>query len=257
MIFLIPLFIFVVIISFFLAKRSMRDYKMRPLDITADYGFFLIKKPENLTPEVINLIGEKLKSAKMIFALERLIKGGKTALCIFGPKTSLAFFSDLLGLFELLDYSKNADPKNISVWGLGPRSAGSNFSSFVSRMIPLNPSEEAWIQIVLEPNEKNDFLVSIKGCCVCSDALRRTKILESISRDFIKVPHPFSAVQMLKTYTERVFDKSGSFKANAQSIYQLVSVSSVSSTSATESRAVKADSISELFELSENSGKEG
>src|SRR5437870_4004856 len=113
------LFFLTVAISFVLAYQSMRDYQENPGHFKIEYSLFLIRSPEALNINVLKAIEVELSKENLIISLERLFKGTKTALVIFGPKIILQKFSTTLNLLELEEYTKQAKDGQISVWEMG------------------------------------------------------------------------------------------------------------------------------------------
>lgn len=103
MILFIILFILIVAASAYLAYISMRDYYDLPEKIK-NYSLFLIREPSALN--VANLDKFLAESSAPILSFERLFKGSRSALVIYGPKQVLAKFPDFK-LLELEDYTKD------------------------------------------------------------------------------------------------------------------------------------------------------
>ncbi|EKD84968.1 MAG: hypothetical protein ACD_38C00123G0003, partial [uncultured bacterium] len=83
------LFLLIIGISFILAFRSMKDYQEIPKASKVEYGLFLIRRTDSFDAGVLGSIGKFMLDNSLIISLERLFKGNKAALTIFGPKEIL------------------------------------------------------------------------------------------------------------------------------------------------------------------------
>ncbi len=117
------LFLLIVGISFVLAFRSMKDYQEIPKNFKAEYGLFLIRRPESFNANALTAIGQTILEEGLVVSIERLFKGKQAALTIFGPKKILDDFAESLNLLELEDYAQVLDHKDISVWEVGVKGA--------------------------------------------------------------------------------------------------------------------------------------
>src|SRR3989344_1433133 len=102
----IIIFLTIVIISLFLAYRSMKDYQDVPEDLNIEMGLFLIRYPEGINGEILSHLYQFAKTKRSIISLEKLNKSGEKALVIFGPKDLQKDFPNL-NLLELEDYLQN------------------------------------------------------------------------------------------------------------------------------------------------------
>src|SRR3989338_5569825 len=107
MILWLALFILVIAISFILALGSMREYQEIPLKSKEEYGLFLIRNIVNLDAALLESLREHIAKDGLLLSIERLFRGQKAALTIFGPKRILENFKAELSLLELDDYSLN------------------------------------------------------------------------------------------------------------------------------------------------------
>src|SRR3990167_440594 len=104
------LFLVVMGVSFVLAFRSMSDYREVPAP-SVPFSVFLVGNPQALTLGNLQKLGEAFIKGKFIFSFERLFKGPKRALVVFGPVDVLQPFSQSLGLTEIEDYSRTVTGK--------------------------------------------------------------------------------------------------------------------------------------------------
>ncbi len=173
------LFLVVIVISFILAYRSMRDFQHIPSTVE-EYGIFLIKNPEGLTRELIDQLHGITLGKKQVLGFERLFKGGQSALVAHIPK-KLEGQLKALDLLELEDYT-GVGEMEIKAWEVGtkdtfliPLELGNLFADFPN----LEASEQFWWQLTLQPQNSgwgkglSKTLRSI-GSSVGFDKLRST-----------------------------------------------------------------------------------
>lgn len=167
----ILLFLLIVGVSIYLAFLSMKDfYELPPKDTS--YGLFLIKNPPALETGILDQIGSLLTDS-LIVSFEKLYKGSKLALVIFGPKKILVLLKDL-DLVELEDYTK-VSQKKISAWELKEPYIGKP---------KLGMEDQLWLQYCLG-GKPLKFKVTMRAITVSS----HPKILPNslkIYRDFKK-----------------------------------------------------------------------
>lgn len=199
MILWVLLFIGVVVVSLLLALRSMRDYQEIPESLS--YGLFLIRKPKVIT-EVFNLLHDEYLKAGKILSFERLFKGTKSTLVIFGPR-SLLKKANKLDLLELEDYTE-IDSGQISIWEVGIRSAGKREKIF-TRIPPLLNDDQIWWQVVLS----RSFKPQIKVVVLSKDPSRRenlSRAVENLAPDkLFRLPKGFTNALLLDFYQKRSF----------------------------------------------------
>lgn len=110
----IVLFVLIVLISAFLAWRSMKGYQELPEE-SLTHGLFLIKNLEALTGESIARLHSFALNNNLILSLEKLFKGKDSAIVIFGPANLSENFQEL-GLVELEDYLLTAKDSKTPVF---------------------------------------------------------------------------------------------------------------------------------------------
>lgn len=161
----IVIFFIILIISFFLALKSMADYQELPTSSTnSQYSLFLIRQPQALTLDILNKLYAGSLKNNYVLSFERLFKGEKKATVVFGPAALLQSFTQELGLLELEDYSKKEGGEMVA-WEMGAKNLGGNLTSSENLIIQipgLHETEEFWWQLVLQPS-KNGLLGNIKG----------------------------------------------------------------------------------------------
>lgn len=194
------LFALVIAISFVLALLSMRDFPHLP---QREYGLFLIRQPAQLSADILNLI-HTITDGGLIVSLERLFKGKKSTLVIFGPKKVLETLGKL-DLLELEDYA-GVNRGDVSGWEVGIRSDQDvhlSVKSFFKHLPKFDTDEQFWWQIVLGPSFKSQ----IRAVVVSSNLQRREDISQNIQGlplgRLTKIPKHFAKDQFLQLYQRR------------------------------------------------------
>ncbi|MFH0937623.1 MAG: hypothetical protein V1808_05035 [Candidatus Daviesbacteria bacterium] len=241
------LFSLVMVVSLVLAFRSMSDYQERPLSLGLPYALYLVQKPEGLTTEIINRIHEGCLLDRLIISLERLFRGERTALVIFGPTKILRPLSEDLGLLEIEDYSLKVDGE-FSAWEMGIKKEPESFlslESFLKTIPALLEKEQIWWQLVLQPIPKIEasktftgkvgqffdtifngtfkkrlgigsgqetFRTALRVFVSAQDKKKVAELEEEVLKigkeaGLVKLPQAYSSEQMLKFYQEKVMPK--------------------------------------------------
>jgi len=104
MVFYLLLFILILAVSFLLAYRSMKDYDKKNHFPEKVGSLYLIRNPKALDSQTIELIANKAALKRVSFSIERLYKGNKSALVIFGLPVLFEEIYQKLDLLELEDY---------------------------------------------------------------------------------------------------------------------------------------------------------
>lgn len=162
----------------------MADYQEKPTASTTPYALFLIRKPAALTEEVIGRLYTQLKPSGRLISVERLFKGTRQAVVVFGPADILQPFSKELELLELMDYSIAEDAGTLA-WEMGVKKlpqAPFLVNNFIAAIPKLLETEEFWWQLVLKPSKEHRFYTVIR-VVVRTKELKRTQTLKS---DFLK-----------------------------------------------------------------------
>lgn len=203
------LFFLIIAISFVLAFLSMRDFQEVPPG-KGEYGLFLIRKPRELNLDVLNLIHTYILDEGLIISLERLFKGKKSTLVIFGPKKLLETLRQL-DLLELEDYTE-VNRENLSVWEIGVRSRKGislPVKSFFNDLPGFDAEEQFFWQLVLQARKDNLklFQSQIRAVVYSSDHKRRKDLTLAIQNldlgTLTKVPKPFTQNQIMDFYQQR------------------------------------------------------
>lgn len=205
MIFWIILFALIVLISFLLALRSMADFAENPTEKKQEYGLYLIRSSRALNKDVLDTIHGLILKENLIISFERLIRGGESALVVFGPQEILHSFSEALNLLELEDYA-GVDPVGLQAWEMGVRKQEkiNQTGSFFKGLPPLPENEQLWWQLVLKgENLKGDKLFEGQIRVVTSSTMPQLK--NPAAGDLIKIPKPFTKEQIFDFYKKRTF----------------------------------------------------
>ncbi len=204
MILWVVLFVLVIAISFVLAAQSMRDYSEIP-EKGRDYGLFLIRNTQGLTEQVLSSIRSELSESKAIISFERLFKGKKSALVVFGPRQLVLNHKTSLDVLELEDYT-SVDITHISAWEVGVKKDTEVSEKVFSNFPQLFEHEQFWWQVILS----SPFKPQITGVLVTSDPNRKhtlTQSLQHMSPQLHKLPKAFSNPQLLEFYEKRAARK--------------------------------------------------
>lgn len=209
------LFLLIIAISFILALLSMRDYQEIPEKSQEEYGLFLIRQTENFNAKFLDAIREFMPAKGLIISIERLLKGNKAALTIFGPKMILQKFINELNLLELEDYVSDLETAGVSVWEVGVKTANKpdmeNLNNIFKNLPALTDEDQFFWQVILMQGEGLSFQTQIRAAVYSKEPARRQKlasILQNLNAgELIKVPRPFSEEQMINFYRLRSLSK--------------------------------------------------
>lgn len=192
MIFFIILFLIIIGISVYLAYSSMKDVFEFPENTSS---LFLIRNPGVFSGETLRDLRQKMQSGQII-SLERLFKGSKSALVIYGSGRLLQEFHNL-DLLELLDYSQVKKAHSLA-WEIKKPISPANFK--------LAPDEELWLQYVCQTHS-SDFSVHLRAVLISSDSKKKDhKSSTEILRDYRKRSIAPMGKGSLKISPENLFD---------------------------------------------------
>lgn len=213
MILWIALFILIIGISFVLALQSMKDYQEIPQQSKTEYGLFLIRQTTAFTPGLLNSLHHIMLKKGLVISIERLFKGHKAALTLFGPKEILVQYSNQLDLLELEDYTLNLDGKNIHAWEVGVKEANRLNTKLVSDIfkdLPVLADEDQFFwQIILGAKRDKNFLfqTQIRAIVYSKDPQRQKTngpLFQNLSLgELVKVPRPFGTEQIVNFFKLR------------------------------------------------------
>lgn len=214
----ILLFLLIVAISFVLAFLSMKDYQEFPQQSKVEYGLYLIRQPQGLSAIYLDSIGRMLLDDGLLVSIERLFKGSRAALTIFGPKNILNQLSENLNLLELEDYTETLLIKDISIWEMGVKNLNqpieSSSNDIFNHFSQLGPDDQFFLQMVLGAKKQGEnlaFQTQIRAVVYSGDSVRKQSLISIFQNlnfsELSKVPKPFSVVQMMDFYKQRSLSK--------------------------------------------------
>lgn len=208
------LFLLIIAASFILALLSMRDYQEIPEKSQEEHGLFLIRQTENFNAKFLDAIRKFMQAKGLIISIERLFKGSKAALTIFGPKKILEQFTQTLNLLELEDYTENFPFGDIVMWELGVKNADNNLPHInnIFRSLPSLEHEDQFLwQVILMQGEGLSFQTQIRAAVYSKEPARRQELAAQLQNlnagELIKIPRPFSKEQMINFYRLRSLSK--------------------------------------------------
>lgn len=219
MVILGTLFLIIIIISFILALRSMHDYHELPLHLQTVYSLFLVKNEAGLTENLLKRVNKTIGKKRLIISFERLFKGSKKALVVYGPVIILEQLNKELDLTELEDYSLNNKQvleHDILLWEVSSKYFQKNNETplhFTEITKDLSDNEELWWQLILQPRcDRNElepmFKAIIRVVIISADKQKSQDIklnLEKHIREsgLLTLPQAYSSTQILQFYQQR------------------------------------------------------
>lgn len=247
MIFWLVLFIIIVSVSFVLAYLSMRDYQEIP-KLSTENGLYLIQAPNALTAKLLENIYSQVEENGYVVSLERLFKGQKSALVIFGPKAVLEKFTGLLKLLELEDYAR-VDLSKVLIWEVARKEViPFEVDNLFGNIPDFSSSEQFWWQVILfskksgsildrltyllipgsKKSEPKKFQIQIRAAVVSDSDQRRNDLAATLQKmaegRLVKIPRPYSNEQLIESFKLRLvvpFDKYN-FSLNSVEVIHLI-----------------------------------
>lgn len=197
-------FLLIIIVSFVLALRSMKDFQEVVDD---EKGVFLIKNHSAISQFLAGLSGMPDTS----ISLEKLFKGSKAAYVVYGDKEILLKFPDL-DLLELEDYSRQVFAKQVlpfSAWEVGTKDEVNMHRKLTEdhplfKDVYMQIEEQLWWQIILH-SDKDGFKSTIRAILICGPD-RKAKLSADLQKNefgLVKVPRPIALMDYLKAYQHR------------------------------------------------------
>lgn len=239
----IILFAVIILISFILALRSMRDYHEIPIHSKTAYSLYLIKNEANLTEDLLTRINSIINQKRLVVSFERLCKGSKKALVVYGPVPILKTFFEELNLMELEDYTFNDNEGQSKLcWEISSK----NFQGhpeksvgFYKALENLDNGDQFWWQLVLQPLcEKKGlspmFKAMIRAVVITDSDEKNQKIKQAVDRiikesELLVLPQIYSSKQVFEFYQQRSLSQTllvsgeGHFVCSASDVNQLLS----------------------------------
>lgn len=214
MIFWVMLFILVVLISFFLAMQSMRNFREVPQAQEEDYGLFLIRKTINITLDLLDQLHTLILKEGFIVSFERLFKGSESTLVLFAPRRIAQNYLTSLDLIEIEDYT-DVPKEGILGFEMGTKESNynnnKNLQNFFVNFPKLEDTETIWWQLIIMAKKDRFFEIVPRVVIRGRDLIRAAEIekkLHHLAGGFlIKIPKPYSIGQILQFYQQRNFGK--------------------------------------------------
>jgi len=227
----------IIVVSFFLAIRSMRTYKEIPTT-KYPYGVFLIQN-ESLVFEdgILNKLYEFCSQSNAIVSLERLFNGPQKALVLFAPQNIGQYIPEL-ALLEIEDYlakntSKTIDKNNAVVWSIKPKDESKLIlKSEFMKNIQLEEKQNFFWQIIMTAAKEDfHFQVNIRAMIIDPEVQKRVELAKTINSyitefsSLEKNPKSSDSITLLfDEYQKRVITPSEAegFILSSQTIKQLL-----------------------------------
>lgn len=230
-IFWLLLFLIIIVISFLLASQSMRDFQEAPHNNSRDYSLFLIRNLRALNSKLLEDLHLQLSKKASFISLERLTKGNKVALVIYGPKKILQQFQLELNLLELEDYTRKYSQEDLLVFEIARKNQPIEGDIFTN-LPKLIETEQFWWQLILRPkiiHRKKIFTGQIRVGLILDNSR------EELSRQFesldggklLKVPRPYSKEAMRKIFLGRTFNLAHIQKFEIPEVLALVGIARI------------------------------
>lgn len=239
----IILFLIIIIISFILALRSMRDYHEIPVHSKTAYSLYLIKNETNVTKDLLTRMNSIIDQKRLVISFEKLYKGSKKALVVYGPISILKTFFEELNLMELEDYTFNDNEGQSKLcWEISSK----NFQGrpeksvgFYKALEGLDDGDQFWWQLVLQPLcEKKGlssmFKVMIRVVVITDSDEKNQKIKQALDKiikesELLILPQVYSSKQVFEFYQQRSLSQTllvsgeGHFVCSVEDVRQLLS----------------------------------
>jgi hypothetical protein len=232
-------------VSLLLTMRSLQNYREKAKDVPVEYGLYLIRYPQLVTETVIDHIMHQSIKIGASIAFEKLAKGDRKALVVYGPKQILQSFVTSMSFMEIEDYTIHADSRHINAWEVRVQSSHQhpNFDVTLESQMPhLEEDEQIWYQVVTRPiatgleyklwrwfistvkpylklpwlvaSMSKESLATIRVVYLCDDTKKRHEKLPHITKigetNFLfKMPQKFTSKQILDFYRDRSLPLSG------------------------------------------------
>ncbi len=234
------LFFLILVISFLLATRSMKNFQEIPLK-HLEYSLYLIQSSEYLNPDIIKRIHNLALMLESVISFEKLSKGQQTVTAIYAPRQFEREFPEL-NLLELEDYiSIEPDPTGRKIvkdttlpWVIAPKNSKKEVASEGSffEQITLSDMQHFFWQIVVSPiKQSNDFQVTIRAMVSEKDPATRVELAKKIdslinhTTGLIKESRQQSSGIIFDSFAKRTIipKEVMKFELNAKEILKLLS----------------------------------
>lgn len=209
-----------------MALKSMANFREKPINFKVNYSLYLVRKTEFVTSELINKLYQSILAEGLIISFERLFKGFKKALVVFGPVHILSRYSQIMGLLELEDYTKEIDPDQFLFWEMGSKEKGVLvFKENLSLNAALHNHEQLWWQVVLQPVKGGLlFNTAVRAAVVSSDNARSQALRQEFSsvNPLVMLPQLKTNSQLAKIFRERSISSDEAIPVSLDSVVYLL-----------------------------------
>lgn len=232
----IILFLIILAASLILAWRSMTDYYEQSANFSTPYSLYLVGNHQAVNEELLNKLHQESLSRKFVISWERLFKGLKRALVVFGPAVVLKPWEKQLQLVELEDYSQKVKGQ-LKTWEIGlKRKAGAPLiDNLISSVPQLAEDEEFWWQLVLQPHDLNNnkelcqFEGNLRAVLITNDSSRKKELQNNLLKIGVEVglarlPQEYQPKDLLNLYQKRTLSKKSVLYLVSKEILSLLGV---------------------------------
>lgn len=248
----------VITVSFYLALKSMKDFKETPHK-NVNYAYFYIKNAFKLDALVINKIHKLLLPANAICSFEKLVKGSEKAVVIYCPSQIKNELPEL-ELVELEDYLAEPpkegesqtpeDPKKFELnksfaWTISAKNNDKKKLEVTTnflKMLDLKDDQKFCWQIVCYPISKSKntdhqnsaeiakFQITIRCLVVDPDPVKRVELAKKMDEEIFnstgltKEARQNTTQQIFNDYRKRSFipKEVSKFILSSEEIYSLI-----------------------------------
>ena len=197
MLFWLSLFLIIAVLSFILAKRSVKNAETKVKAPDEPRSLFLIHNPEDINELLLAKIHQQLLKERSVVSFERLYRGNESVLTIYGPQNLPQLLPEL-NLLELEDYLvpkertfevKEANKINADqafIWNVALK-PGLGQGNLLSNL-DLGSDEHFFFQLVLQavPDKKdliNQFRVTARALAATKDRMEKVKLAKRLFAD--------------------------------------------------------------------------
>ena len=186
----------VVVLAYYLALRSMSDYRDLPPK-KEDYGLFLIKNGSEFNATFFQKLYSRYKDE--ITSFERLYKGVNHALVWYCPRKVAKDFEEL-SLLEIEDYTEKIPEHHIQGWELVFKKKREEHASYhFFSDLPRAEDEQVCFQIVCTGDKKpGNFQSTLRILVSGEDSLKRAHVSKEIDE---RISHGSNFKRSTKKHT--------------------------------------------------------
>lgn len=168
-------------VSFWLALRSMKGYEELP-KANLVYNLYLVRTPENFTPDTLEKIYNLSLQKDSQISLERLIRGTDKVLILFMPDELVPEFSEL-SLLPIEDYIGGMASLGQSyVWSIENSKNDFDINREFLDSVKFSGDEFFSLQVVAFPEKGKSgvFQVTLRGLVSHPEASKRIELVKQV-----------------------------------------------------------------------------